>query len=48
MFSVTWIECGRLHSVNHPTERVIMELWYALFLMGKTVRMWGRDKQLIA
>ena len=48
MFSLTWIVNGKLQSVNHPVERVILQLWFSLFLSGKNPRMWGRDKQLIA
>lgn len=48
MYTLTWIDGVCIQSVSHPSERTIMVLWFAMWMQGKRVRMWGRDKQLIA
>ena len=47
MFTVTWIVNGKIQSVSHPTERIIMQLWFALRSQGRKVRMWNPEKKLV-
>lgn len=48
MYSLTFIDGSKIVSVTHPSERAIMSLWFAMHNAGKRVRMWDKQKQLIA
>lgn len=47
MYTITWISNGKIKSISHPVESVIMNVWFGMLAIGKKARMWGPDKQLI-
>lgn len=48
MFTVTWIENGKVSSVSHPKESVILSVWFGMLSKGIKGRMWNPSKQLVA
>jgi hypothetical protein len=47
MYSVTWIENGKIEAIAHPKYATCYEVFCSMLRDGKNVRFWGKNKELI-
>ena len=48
MYSLTWIESGKLESISTPEYATMLAVWFALLAKGCKARVWFNSRPLIA
>lgn len=48
MYSLTWIEAGKLESISTPKYATALSVWFAPWAKGVKARLWFNSKPLHA
>jgi hypothetical protein len=46
MYTLTWIEGGKIVSISSPVEKIVLSVWFGLLAKGIKARQWYNGKMV--